>query len=293
MSTKTVKSALRDMLEDLDEKQRKKFCAAILDRREEPRVRRAALENKDIVDITDALVTHFTESGAKEVALQTLREIGCNAQRESFAKDVGGGSLTGGGSVSKYGDVMKIETNGASWQTAQQDKLKYSGVKASHAMAESDLIEMNKYKSIINSAARKKGVDPALIAALISRSCRAGKTLAGGWGCYDEKRQKYNTFGLMQIDVNPNGGGHTPKGSWNSEEHLCQAIDILIYFIIRIKHTFPEWSKEQQLRGGIAAYNAGDENILSYEELDSITTGGDYSSDVIARAQWYKCNADF
>lgn len=72
------------MLEDLDEKQRKKFCAAILDRREEPRVRRAALENKDIVDITDALVTHFTESGAKEVALQTLREIGCNAQRESF-----------------------------------------------------------------------------------------------------------------------------------------------------------------------------------------------------------------
>ncbi|XP_018520711.1 lysozyme g isoform X2 [Lates calcarifer] len=267
MSTKTVKSALRDMLEDLDEKQRKKFCAAILDRREEPRVRRAALENKDIVDITDALVTHFTESGAKEVALQTLREIGCNAQRESFAKDVGGGSLTGGGSV--------------------------SSVKASHAMAESDLIEMNKYKSIINSAARKKGVDPALIAALISRSCRAGKTLAGGWGCYDEKRQKYNTFGLMQIDVNPNGGGHTPKGSWNSEEHLCQAIDILIYFIIRIKHTFPEWSKEQQLRGGIAAYNAGDENILSYEELDSITTGGDYSSDVIARAQWYKCNADF
>lgn len=74
-------------------------------------------------------------------------------------------------------------------------------MKASQAMAETDQVEMNNYKSIIKNVARQKGVDPALIAAIISRSCRAGKTLTGGWGYYDEKRQKYNTYGLMQVII--------------------------------------------------------------------------------------------
>ncbi|XP_045903012.1 lysozyme g-like [Micropterus dolomieu] len=290
MPPKTVKRALTDMLEDLSDIQLMQFCSAILDRRDEPRVRRRALEGQNYLEIVDVLVTTFTESGANEVALETLKEIGCNAQRESFAKDISEGSLT---SVSCYGDIMIVETTGASMGTAQQDKLKYSGMRASHAMAETDLIEMNNYKSIIKNVAHQKGVDPALIAAIISRSCRAGKTLMGGWGCYDEKRQKYNAYGLMQIDVNPHGGGHTPKGSWDSEEHLCQATDILIHFILRIKHAFPDWSKEQQLKGGIAAYNAGDGNILSYEEVDAGTSCGDYSNDVVARAQWYKSNGGF
>ncbi|XP_032399675.1 lysozyme g-like [Etheostoma spectabile] len=92
----------------------------------------------------------------------------------------------------------------------------------------------------------------------------------------------------MQIDVNPKGGGHIARGRWDSEEHLCQATDILIHFILRIKHAFPDWSKEQQLKGGIAAYNAGDGKIHSYEEVDAKTAGGDYSNDVVARAQWYR-----
>lgn len=66
-------------------------------------------------------------------------------------------------------------------------------------MAERDLNEINKYKSAINSVAEKKRVHPALIAALISRNSRAGKTLVNGWGCYDENREAYNTFGLMQV----------------------------------------------------------------------------------------------
>lgn len=45
--------------------------------------------------------------------------------------------------------------------------------------------------------------------------------------------------------------------------------------------------------GGIAAYNAGDSLVLSYEDVDKYTTGGDYSNDVIARAQWFKENVDF
>ncbi|XP_049899621.1 lysozyme g-like [Epinephelus moara] len=290
MPPKSVKRAITEALDDLSEEQVERFCSAIRDRKEEPRVRKADLDGKRNPAIADVLVQFYTEVKAKEVALEALGEIGCNQQKKSLAEEFGEASVA---PVSRYGNIMLVETTGASQQTAQQDKLKYSGVKASYAMAETDLVEMNKFKTIIQNAARQKGLDPALIAALISRSCRAGKTLTAGKGCYDEKRKAYNTYGLMQIDINPKGGGHIPKGEWDSEEHLCQAIDILLYFMLRIKHVFPDWTKEQQLKGGIAAYHAGDGNIHSYEDVDANTWGGDYSNDVVARAQWYKSEGGF
>ncbi|XP_073334845.1 lysozyme g-like [Pagrus major] len=287
MPPKTAKSLIKDTLEDLSRDDFKAFCSEILDRRDEPRIRKSAVEDKSRLEVVDVLVKTFTESKAVEVVVKMLENIGCNAHKESLTKYLRDASF------SANGDIMMVETTGASSQTAQQDKLEYSGVRASEAMAESDLIEMNNYKSIINNVADKKRLHPALIAALISRSSRAGKTLTDGWGCYDEKRKAYNTFGLMQIDVNPNGGGHTARGAWDSEEHLCQAMDILIYFSSRIKNKFPGWTKEQQLKGGIAAYHAGDLNVDSYEKVDAKTSGGDYSNDVVARAQWYKNKGGF
>ncbi|XP_060947474.1 lysozyme g-like [Limanda limanda] len=183
-----------------------------------------------------------------------------------------------------YGNIGSVETSGASWQTAQGDKLGYSGVAASHTMAEIDMGRMSQYKSKIIKVGQKQGVDPALIAAIISRASRAGNALKDGWGDYK------NTWGLMQVDVNPNGGGHKKEGGWDSEKHLNQATGILVHFIIRIKNKFPDWSKEQQLKGGIAAYSTGDGNVHSYSGVDELTTGGDYSNDVTARAQWYKNN---
>ncbi|KAF3852291.1 hypothetical protein F7725_005646 [Dissostichus mawsoni] len=87
--------------------------------------------------------------------------------------------------------------------------------------------------------------------------------------------------------------GHIGTDLWASKEHICQGTDILINFLLRIKHTFPDWSREQQLKGGIAAYNAGDGNIDSYETVDSKTSNGDFSNDVIARAQWYRTTVAF
>ncbi|XP_032399652.1 lysozyme g isoform X1 [Etheostoma spectabile] len=277
MPPKTVTRALLNMLEDLNDTQLNYFISAILDRREEPRVRRAFLVGKTCQEIADVLVSTYTESGAKDVALETLGVINCNAQRQSFAKDTE--LLT---SVSNYGDIMIVETTGASTQTAQQDKLKYSGVNASHTMASTDTGRMQRYRSKINTVGGIYGIDPALIAAIISRESRAGNTLDNGWGDF------HNAWGLMQVDVNPNGGGHIARGAWDSEEHLCQATEILVYFIGRIRHKFPHWSTEQQLKGGIAAYNMGDGSIDSYDNVDGCTTGGDYSNDVVARAQWYR-----
>jgi len=54
---------------------------------------------------------------------------------------------------------------------------------------------------------------------------------------------------LFQVDVNPNGGGHTAVGQWDSAAHLNQATGILVYFIQRIETKFPNWSAEQKLKG--------------------------------------------
>ncbi|XP_068583359.1 lysozyme g-like [Cebidichthys violaceus] len=186
-----------------------------------------------------------------------------------------------------YGNIMRVQTTGASAQTARQDGLQYSGVNASHTMADTDAGRMEKYRSMINRVGAKYGIAPALIAGIISRESRAGNALEAGWGDHG------NAWGLMQVDVNPNGGGHTARGGWDSEEHLCQGTEILVHFIKRIRNKFSNWSAEEQLKGGIAAYNMGDGNVHSYGGVDENTTGRDYSSDVVARAQWYKNNGGF
>ncbi|XP_029951083.1 lysozyme g-like [Salarias fasciatus] len=185
-----------------------------------------------------------------------------------------------------YADISDVPTTGASERTARQDKLTHSGVEASHTMAKTDSGRMEKYKAKISSVGKKYGIDPALIAAIISRETRAGNVLKDGWG------DNGNAWGLMQVDISPTGGGHTAQGGWDSEEHLCQATQILVDFIGRIAKKFPSWSSEMKLKGGIAAYNAGDGRVRS-EDVDASTTGRDYSNDVVARAQWYKKNFSF
>ncbi|XP_033985996.1 lysozyme g-like isoform X2 [Trematomus bernacchii] len=151
-------------------------------------------------------------------------------------------------------------------------------------LAQHDSGRMEKYKPMIKRVGGRYQIEPSLIAAIISRESAAGYTLKNGWG--DDGK----AWGLMQVDVTPNGGNHTPRGDWDSEEHLNQATEILVYFIGRISTKFPTWSRAQNLRGGIAAYNMGDGNVHSYDGVDANTHGGDYSKDVLARAQWYKNN---
>uniref|UniRef100_A0A8C2J4N3 Lysozyme g n=1 Tax=Cyprinus carpio TaxID=7962 RepID=A0A8C2J4N3_CYPCA len=176
-----------------------------------------------------------------------------------------------------YGDIMKIDTTGASERTAKQDKLTIKGVEASKKLAEHDLARMEKYKSIIIKVGGAKQMDPAVIAAIISRESRAGAALKDGWGDHG------NGFGLMQVDKRY----HTPKGAWDSELHVTQATEILIGFIKEVKVKFPKWTQEQCFKGGISAYNAGVKNVQTYERMDIGTTGDDYANDVVARAQWF------
>lgn len=67
-------------------------------------------------------------------------------------------------------------------------------MRASETMAQTDSGRMNKYKSKINRVGSQSGIDPALIAAIISRESRAGNVLHDGWGDHG------NAWGLMQVD---------------------------------------------------------------------------------------------
>ena len=128
---------------------------------------------------------------------------------------------------------MEVEATGASKTTAKQDKLTYHGkhcsrdtgayliqlynhyafiytktiypylgVRASETMAKTDAGRMEKYWPIINNSGKRFGIEPALIAAIISRESRAGNVLNRGWGDWDSSRGEYNAWGLMQVVIN-------------------------------------------------------------------------------------------
>ncbi|XP_076854982.1 lysozyme g-like isoform X2 [Brachyhypopomus gauderio] len=147
-------------------------------------------------------------------------------------------------------------------------------VQASYALAEEDAGRMENYRRSINKAAEETHIDPAIIAAIISRETRAGNYL----GRYGWNSQNI-AFGIMQVHKVNN-----PRGAKDSLEHMIQACGILTDYINIMDVS---WSPELRYKGGIAAYNCGPRKVTS-TNVDRNTEGGDYANDVVARAQWYK-----
>ncbi|XP_036454287.1 lysozyme g-like [Colossoma macropomum] len=172
-------------------------------------------------------------------------------------------------------NIMNIQTTGAGPGTsAQLWNSQKRGVSASHALAEEDAGRMERFKDSINRAAGSTGIDPAVIAAIISRETRAGNFLqSDGW---NEGRV---AFGIMQV-----ARVNNPQGGKDSLEHIKQAAGLLRDFINSMNKS---WPPELQYKGGIAAYNCGPRAVTS-QNVDEKTEGGDYANDVVARAQWYK-----
>ncbi|XP_053181408.1 lysozyme G-like [Scomber japonicus] len=145
--------------------------------------------------------------------------------------------------------------------------------------ARDDLPYINKYKNKIIGAANKYGVEPSIVAGIISRETRGGRGagLCNGWG------DNGNAFGLMQIDKR----WHTPRGQWDSQEHIEQGVGILMDCYREVAQRFP--NMPDKMRGALAAYNMGAQN-MNPNNVDAHTTHGNYSSDVTARAQFYASN---
>jgi hypothetical protein len=178
--------------------------------------------------------------------------------------------------------LFQYESAGASQLTAwtQSRELKDKkivGVEASNVMAQEDLPRLKKYAAAFLAAGRTHNVPPALLAAIASRESRAGTALdKNGWGLYDS-----NGFGIMQVDRQ-----NSPKGGPFSSEHVNQAASLLRKAIDEVKANHGDWAPALQLRGGVAGYNFGADDVWTIPGMDKGTTGNDYSSDVWARARY-------
>ncbi|XP_042102359.1 lysozyme g-like protein 2 isoform X1 [Ovis aries] len=169
-----------------------------------------------------------------------------------------------------YGDIMTMETPGV---PCDNTRMIACGIRGSEMFAEMDLKALQSYQILIKEIGLRHCVDPALIAAIISRESHGGTILLDGW---DHTGLK---FGLMQLDKNI----HRPVGTWDGKEHLLQAVGILTDRIKAIQKKFPSWSVAQHLKGGLSAFKSGTEAIATSADIQA-----DYVNDVLARAKFYK-----
>ena len=168
---------------------------------------------------------------------------------------------------------------GASAETAQQDRLA-GGMKSSIKMAKADEDRTMQYKDLFIEAAARYDLPPPLLAAIASRETRGGGQLGrDGYSIYGGNQG----FGLMQVDA----GHHPPTGGPTSIEHIEQAAGILAQFRDTLANRNPNWTEGQVLKAATAAYNTGPGRVTSVANMDSRTTGKDYSNDTWIRAQYY------
>ncbi|KAI4812100.1 hypothetical protein KUCAC02_014955 [Chaenocephalus aceratus] len=86
MSSQNIKMAIADMFEGLSSSNFDNFRHELLHRKEGPRVARIRVEGKSRLEITNVLVSTFTETGAVGVAVEMLREIHCNEEADQLGK---------------------------------------------------------------------------------------------------------------------------------------------------------------------------------------------------------------
>lgn len=183
--------------------------------------------------------------------------------------------------LTRWDEVLpNVPTDGASAVTAAQDGLP-PGIHASCKMAETDLPRVRAIADRFCTAAAKFGV----LAAIASRESRCGSpnVLHNGFG------DNNNAFGIMQVDKNYHSieGLPDPIGL----EHILQATGIFADCLEQVEKKHPDWEATYILKGAAVAYNAGVGTVQTKAGMDIGSTGDDYGSDVIARAQYYANHA--
>lgn len=161
----------------------------------------------------------------------------------------------------------------------------------SEGLALDHLPAMNRHKATILQVAAEKGLDPAILAGLISRESGAG-TLLDRSGRGDHG----NGHGLMQLDI----GAHAAwlaKNNWRDPlTNLRKGADILNGLGDAVKRRAAEEglspTPSQLQTWTLSAYNTGAENaiagVLRRGRSDARTTGHNFAKDVLARAELFR-----
>lgn len=190
----------------------------------------------------------------------------------------GSGSGSSSASASPNGILNSFQPAGASAKTAKQDGLP-GGIASSETMAQTDRKRVIANKEKFKLAAREFTLPPALLAAIASRESRGGAVLdSKGFGDHG------HGFGIMQVDDRnpfPVVQDRGPAG----QPHINQATKILANKLASIKQGFSDLTEVEQLEMAVSRYNGGAGKRPP--NSDQGTTGGDYMSDVWARARFY------
>lgn len=116
MAPKTIKKLIFDALENLTPLDLEKFIRHLVDRREDPRIRRSRVDGKNFMVVTDAIVSTFCEYKGLLVTLEILKDIDCNedaSRLESEAKKIRPLGVDGHGAASNDGghfvDIHRAE----------------------------------------------------------------------------------------------------------------------------------------------------------------------------------------
>lgn len=171
----------------------------------------------------------------------------------------------------------------------------------------SQLAEAAKYKAIACRVGEIYEVEPSIIAGICSRESRWGLALRppgpGGTGDFVARsfpsRYREGPFppdglgfgrGLMQIDYDYHEFART--GNWRDpEENISYGIRLLTRYL-KLLGRKSDLDEASLLRAAVAAYNAGAGRILRSIkkglDIDYFTTGGDYSRDILSRAEFFR-----
>jgi len=133
------------------------------------------------------------------------------------------------------------------------------------------------------TAEQQSGIPAAILAGISSRETGIGSPAVLAPNGMSRTHGNHG-YGIMQVDQAAHPG--TMDGV-SSVAHIEDAAKILNATIKTVRETDPNWTPSEQLRAAIAAYNKGHPGS-DPNHPDSGTTGGDYSSDALARANYYR-----
>ncbi|UEM24411.1 NlpC/P60 family protein (plasmid) [Skermanella mucosa] len=173
-----------------------------------------------------------------------------------------------------------------------------------------DLEALGAFRAIIDAAAAKHGTGTALIAGLGSRESAWGRSLKPtgpeGTGDFMARNPRGDRTGGLPPDGRGFGRGllqidwdwhpFARASGWEDPAaNIHYGTALLAENLARIRADFPGMDDFAATAAALAAYNAGYEGVrkllpAAAEVIDGITTGRNYSRDVLGRAAWFRSN---